>query len=230
VSREMEHFRSRNIQGGFTLIDLLATIAVLSVMAAIILPAVTTFKKKARLKLCTANLQQVGRAIAIYANDNKQKLPAATQGEDIWWWYKEKVKGYVGLKGPSSTNDTVFACPDDRGYSDPKPFYRTPRFDYGSYVFNGVSTPGAPNIAGWELSSIKAPNRTLLVMEFAAHAPLSWHNSKTGKENYPFYCDAQNVVGFVDGHVSFSKIYYDGYTAAYLRDPIPGYEYKYSGN
>ena len=43
-------------------------------------------------------------------------------------------------------------------------------------------------------------------------------------------CDAQSVVAFVDGHVSFSKIYYDGYNAAYTRDPIGGYDYKYSGD
>jgi prepilin-type processing-associated H-X9-DG protein len=67
-------------------------------------------------------------------------------------------------------------------------------------------------------------------MEWCAHAPLSWHKSRTGRKNQPFYNDAMSVVGFVDGHVSFSKIYYDGYNAAYMRDPIPGYQYKYSGN
>ena len=72
--------------------------------------------------------------------------------------------------------------------------------------------------------------RTLLVMEWTAHAPLSWHKSKTGKQNAPFYCDAQSVVGYVDGHVSFTKIYYDGYNAAYTRNPIAGYDYKYSGD
>jgi hypothetical protein len=67
-------------------------------------------------------------------------------------------------------------------------------------------------------------------MEWTAHAPLSWHKSKTGKNNMPFYRDAQSVVGFVDGHESFSKIYYDGYNAAYTQDPIAGYGYQYSGN
>ena len=67
-------------------------------------------------------------------------------------------------------------------------------------------------------------------MEWAAHAPLSWHRSKTGKANAPFYRDAESVVAFADGHVSFTKMYYDGYNAAYTRDPIPGYDYKYSGD
>ena len=65
-------------------------------------------------------------------------------------------------------------------------------------------------------------------MEWTAHAPLSWHKSKTGRKNTPFYRDAQSVVGFVDGHVSFPRMYYDGYNAAYTRDPIPGYAYQYS--
>jgi hypothetical protein len=67
-------------------------------------------------------------------------------------------------------------------------------------------------------------------MEWCAHAPLSWHKSRTGKRNLPFYCDAESVVVFVDGHAVLTKIYYDGYNAAYTRDPIPGYNYKYSGN
>jgi len=67
-------------------------------------------------------------------------------------------------------------------------------------------------------------------MEWTAHAPLSWHKSRTGKKNAPFYCDALSVVGFVDGHVTFTRIYYDGYNAAYTQDPISRYEYQYSSN
>jgi prepilin-type processing-associated H-X9-DG protein len=59
---------------------------------------------------------------------------------------------------------------------------------------------------------------------------LAWHYSKTGNRNLPFYNNAQSMVAFVDGHASFTKIYYDGYNAAFTQDPIPGYDYKYSGN
>jgi len=93
-----------------------------------------------------------------------------------------------------------------------------------------VTLPGLPNLAGWQLSAIRDPRRTLLVMEWTAHAPLSWHRSRTGPKNAPFYRDAESVVGFIDGHVKRIPIYYDGYNAAYTQDPIPGYEYKYSGD
>lgn len=216
----------------FTRTDLLMVLAAVAVLTALVTIPLAAVRRKAALSTCLGNLQQVNRAVLSYADDHQKTLPgpSATPHQDVWWWYKEQVKGYVNLTGQSSTNDRVFACPRDRGYSDPKPFHRNPRFDYGSYVFNGVSLPGVPNIAGWKVSSVGQPRRTLLVMEWAAHAPLSWHKSRTGRANAPFYNDAECVVAFVDGHASFSKIYYDGYNAAYTRDPAAGYDYKYSGN
>jgi Tfp pilus assembly protein PilE len=223
---------SRNCAHGFTLTDLVVALGALSVLAAIVVARVAQVKEETSLARCTANLHQVTHAVLAFCDDNDQTLPGPgdTAPNNLWWWYKEQVKAYLGLAELSSTNDLVFACPGDRGYSDPTPFHLNPRFDFASYVFNGVTLPGMPNIAGWQLSSVKRTRQTLLVMEWTAHAPLAWHKSKTGKNNMPFYCDAQSVVGFVDGHVSFSKIYYDGYNAAYTRDPIPGYEYQYSGN
>ncbi|HKS36818.1 MAG TPA: hypothetical protein VJW76_06490 [Verrucomicrobiae bacterium] len=215
----------------FTKTDFLVTLAAATVLAALVVVPLTVVRDKSRLKVCTDNLQQVGRAVLRFADDHGTTLPGQnrTESGDPWWWYKEDVKGYAGLSGPSSPNDRVFACPMDRGYSDPTPFCRNPRFDYSSYVFNGVTLFGTPNIAGWKLPAVNQPRRTLLVMEWAAHAPLSWHRTKTGKANAPFYRDAESVVAFADGHADFIRIYYDGYNAAYTRDPIPGYDYKYSG-
>ena len=221
----------RRDQGGFTRADLLAILAVASVLAAVGIGVFTALQNKARLAVCQSNLHQVTRAILLFSAEHGDTLPATDPSlpGDIWWWYKEKVKGYAGLSGPSAPNDPVFSCPVDRGYSDPKPFCQTARFDYGSYVFNGVGLPGVPNVAGWKTPSIRQADKTLLVMEWSAHAPLSWHRSRTGKANAPFYPGAESVLGFVDGHVSFTGMYYDGYTAAYTRDPIRGYDYKFSG-
>ena len=206
--------------------------AAVALLAAIVLAVNAGARRRARLAACTSNLQQVGRAVLSFAVEHDGALPDTVPGQegDLWWWYKEQVKKYAGLLGPSSPDDRVFACPDDRGYSDPRPFHQTARFDYGSYVFNGVTLPGAPNIAGWKTEAVREPARTLLVMEWTAHAPLSWHRSRTGRRNLPFYSDAENVVAFVDGHVKFIPIHYDGYTAAFTRDPIPGYEYRYTGD
>ena len=226
---------SRRQAPGFTLSDLLVTLAAISVLACLVVPVVARVKAKARLAVCLDHLQQVNRAVLRFADDHAQTLPRmdSSPAPGGWWWYKEQVKSFLGLTGPSSANDKVFSCPEDRGYDQgvakPKPFCQSARHDYTSYVFNGVNLPGVPNIGGWKVSAVADPSRTLLTMEWTAHAPLSWHRSRTGRANTPFYNDAESVVGFVDGHVAFIKIYYDGLNAAYTRDPIPGYAYRYSG-
>jgi len=216
--------------------DLLIILAVLSVLAAVVVPIVVQARAKSRLNLCLANVRQVNRAVLQFAEEHDQTLPRVdgSPAPGGWWYYKEQVKGYAGLTGTSSANDKVFACPDDRGYGEgtekPRPFCKSKKHVYTSYVFNGVNLPGIPNISGRQVASIPDPSHTLLTMEWVAHGPLSWHRSHTGQANTPFYNDAESVVGFVDGRVAFIRIYYDGLNAAYTRDPAPGYNYKYSGN
>jgi hypothetical protein len=219
--------------GGFGRIDLLAMIVWCGVAGLLISHFLSRSKTARQEALCQSNLQQVARAVVMYSDEHAKRLPGpspSSSGGEQWWFYKEQVKGYLKLTGPSSASDTVFACPADRGYSESIPFYRTARFDYTSYVFNGVTLPRIPNVAGWPVSSVVSPAQTLLVMEWAAHAPLSWHRSRTGQKNAPFYRDAESMVAFTDGHAALTKMYYDGYSAAYTRDPIPGYKYRFSGN
>jgi hypothetical protein len=219
----------------FTLTDLLTLLAGLAVLAAVVLPIIARAQSKAKQAVCISNLGQVGRAVLMYADAHRTVLPFLPDSPPPggWWWYKEQVKNYIGLTGPSSPSDTLFACPADRGYGESGrqiPFWRSAKHDYTSYVFNGVNLPGVPNIAGLQVPMVKDPARTLLVMEWTAHGPLSWHQSRTGMANTPFYNDAENVVAFVDGHVAFVSIYFDGINPAYTRDPIGGYDYKYSGD
>jgi hypothetical protein len=221
-------------KNGFARIDLAFAIAT-SALVCVVGAGVTKMARNAsQLSLCRRNLQQVGSGCLQFAEEHDGKLPGPSRDlprdRDFWWFYKEEIKSYVGLNGKSSPDDKVFACPLDRGYSESKSFWKLSKYDYGSYNFNGVMLPGTPNIAGWKKSAINLPSRTLLVMEWTAHAPLSWHRSRTGAKNAPFYCDAKSVVSFCDGHVDLTPIYYDGYNAAYTRDPIPGYAYKYGGD
>jgi competence protein ComGC len=236
-----QHPANRNgpekaLPSGFTISDLLVMLAICSVLLLMIVPVLTRVREKAQLARCLDNVRQVNRAVLQFAADHHDTLPLpdSSRAPGGWWWYKEQVKVYLDLQGVSSPNDTVFACPADRGYGEglgrSQPFWRSEKHDYTSYVFNGVNLPGVPNVAGRKVSSIKDPSLTLLVMEWVAHAPLSWHRSRTGRANTPFYTDAESVVGFVDGQAAFIKIYYDGLNAAYTRDPPLGYRYKYSGD
>jgi competence protein ComGC len=236
VRAEWELGAPRGVPRGFSATDLLVLLAIASVLVAIALPMIVRARSQTRLAQCIANLQQINRAVLLYAEDHKETLPflASSPAPGPWWYYKEQVKGYLNLSGPASPNETVFGCPSDRGYGEGTetlvPFRTSKKHNFTSYNLNSVNLPGMPNIAGWKVSAVKEPSRTLLTMEWTAHAPLSWHRSRTGKANTPFYNDAESVVGFVDGHVNFIPIYYDGMNAAYTRDPLAGYQYKYSGD
>lgn len=227
----VEHLGGQTRAGGFTFADFLVVFAVLVILFTIGLTSWTNTRERNRLAQCTDRLRGVNNAVLNYTMDNGGRLPEPEPGvtKPHWWWYKEQVKGNLGLRGRSSAADKVFACPSDRGYDDNKPFRLSEKSDFSSYAYNGVNLPGMPNISGRNFATIKDPGRTLLVMEWTAHAPLSWHRSRTGSKNRPFYNDAESVVGFLDGRVELIPIYYDGINAAYTRDPIPGYDYKYSG-
>ena len=92
-------------------------------------------------------------------------------------------------------------------------------------------SPRWPGIAGRKLNSISNPVKTVLVIEFAALLPYSWHQST----KVSHYNNARNMAGFVDGHVSFTKMYWDSATTndhieAWQYDPPAGYDYKWSGD
>lgn len=65
-----------SVRAGFTLIDILVSIAVVGVLIAIMLPSLASVKETAHQVVCRSNVRQIGFAFDLYAEANKGNIPS----------------------------------------------------------------------------------------------------------------------------------------------------------
>jgi prepilin-type N-terminal cleavage/methylation domain-containing protein len=221
----MSKNNKNNLEQAFTLIELLVVIAIISILAVLLLPALNHAKEASKRTACSNNIRQVSLAIRFYADDWSDALPVLSNPNPypngVGAFYKQLVKSYLGLTGAASPTEKVFICPADQIFS------AQAGHAFTSYTFNGYEIgPDAINrITGQKLNAVKKPARGVLVGEVPAFFGGSWHPLVNAD-----YLDAKNVLGFVDGHVSYTKIYWNGIADADPATYEPPNDYDYSWN
>ncbi|MBU4376252.1 MAG: prepilin-type N-terminal cleavage/methylation domain-containing protein [Candidatus Omnitrophica bacterium] len=153
----------------FTLIEILVTIAIISLLAAALAPAILRARQAARRALCISNLRQLYHGMLYYCDDHDDVfMPSASFGFDLILPYLDDEKeitrcpmiddyydegvfsyGYNELLSSkrlsqvtTSYTDTILFCDSDRSlvyYQDDPALSRHGKIGYAAYLDGHVS-------------------------------------------------------------------------------------------
>lgn len=200
----------------FTLIELLVVIAIISILATLLLPALSKAKEKAKQINCANNLKSHAMAFFTYADANDGYIPARNTsqhpGSGWYWWYE------------AITNELLGKAPYNRVFTDKEKLtMKCPASDeYGGFSWTSVQYGINNHISGCDSENykklfVKLRNPSVFIVE-GDSKPQATYSYVIQPVPYPNTVDPTYTIGrphggranlfFGDGHIG--SILYNG--------------------
>ena|SRR5882672_902197 len=190
----------------FTFIGLLMIIAVIAILAAMLLPALSQAKGRAQRINCVNNLKQVGLGFRVWALDNGDSnpmgVPTNKHGTAEWVEGGNAFRHFQALSNELST-PKILACPSDVRQAAPD--FKRLKNENVSYFVGLDARETLPQMflsGDRNITNGLAPKRSIL--ELTPNQPAGWTEAMHGR---------MGNIGLADGSVQ-------QFTTTRLRDAI----------
>jgi prepilin-type processing-associated H-X9-DG protein len=165
-------------QRAVTLIVLLVVIAIIAILAAILFPVFAQAKAAAKSTACLNNVNQLALGLTLYANDEDDRLPAATEHMTAGGDGEMTAQSWLDTVQPYIKARLLYRCPEDQSphWNDAEDARVT------SYGLNAYVSFNHPPYFGPALSSFTHSATTVLAAELGDDRtedhfmPMYWGN------------------------------------------------------